>query len=109
MSGFNYFPGREKNQTNAQIIEANPHSLYMTPAPPSGAHPAALLKKSIMINVPPPPQKQIKSISYRKDVEFNSGIPGIPTWQIEIKQSHLNTQQVSQGFTVPTSGFNQVI
>lgn len=55
MSGFNYFPGREKNQTNAQIIEANPHSLYMTPAPPSGAHPAALLKKIHHDKRAPPP------------------------------------------------------
>lgn len=51
---------------------------------------------------------KIKSVSRRTDREFNSGFVRILTWQIEIKQSHLNTQQIIASQGLLTWGFNVV-
>lgn len=104
VSGFNYFSW--KNEINAYIMLVNPCSFYMISTSP----PLPLLTLELELGVYHDKScfTKIKSVSRRPDREFNSGFLRILTWQIEIKQSHLNTQQIIASQGLLTWGFNVV-
>lgn len=83
----------------------NPFSFYVISTPPL---PLLTLELELGVYHDKSCFTKIKSVSRRTDREFNSGFVRILTWQIEIKQSHLNTQQIIASQGLLTWGFNVV-
>lgn len=83
----------------------NPFSFYVISTPPL---PLLTLELELGVYHDKRCFTKIKSVSRRTDREFNSGFVRILTWQIEIKQSHLNTQQIIASQGLLTWGFNVV-